>query len=178
MTKLHLRSQAFTLIELICVIAIIALLASLLFPAMGEVRKRADSVVCASNLRQIGICVNLYLGDHDQTYPQIETDPEFNVYGEGTTAKPMLETFQPYGMQKEGLRCPSDVKGPNVFATKGNSYEWRPMLDDENKTNPMIYTPRGAMRVSPGRMRQVIDATPVHSGRQNALYGDGRVRNF
>jgi prepilin-type N-terminal cleavage/methylation domain-containing protein len=178
MKKLDPRADAFTLIELLCVIGIIALLSSLLFPAVGEVRKHADSVVCASNLRQIGICVNLYLADHDNTYPEIETDPAFNVYAEGTTAKPMLETFQQYGMQKEGLRCPADVKGPNVFATKGNSYEWRPMLDDELKTNPMIYTPRGAMRVSPARMRQVIDATPVHNSRQNALYGDGRVRNF
>ena len=53
----------FTLIELLMVIAIIAILASLLFPALSKVREVAKGITCSSNLQQLSICNNFYLGD-------------------------------------------------------------------------------------------------------------------
>lgn len=169
---------AFTLIELLMVIAIIALLASLTMPAIDGVKKHADSIACMGNLRGIGGAVNLYVQDHDNTYPEVEPDPAHPIYPPAAGAKGMLETFAPYGVTEKVLRCPADVKDPNAnyFAKRGTSYEWRPMLDDEKTTNATILRWRGATVVSPSRIRQVIDTMPVHNGRQNALYGDGRVQ--
>ena len=54
------KPKAFTLIELLVVIAIIAMLLSILAPALKAVKKRAQGVVCRSNLKQVGLAANLY----------------------------------------------------------------------------------------------------------------------
>ena len=60
---------AFTLIELLIVIAVIAILAALIFPVFAKAREAAKADACLSNLKQVGMALSLYLQDHDETYP-------------------------------------------------------------------------------------------------------------
>jgi prepilin-type N-terminal cleavage/methylation domain-containing protein/prepilin-type processing-associated H-X9-DG protein len=60
---------AFTLVELLIVIAIIAILAALLLPALSRAHENARQTKCASNLRQIALGVFLYADEHEDTFP-------------------------------------------------------------------------------------------------------------
>lgn len=61
--------RAFTLVELLTVIAIIAVLAALIFPVFAAARGKARAASCLSNLRQIGTGMQMYASDYDGTLP-------------------------------------------------------------------------------------------------------------
>ena len=69
--------QAFTLLELLVVIAVVAILAALIFPAVESVREAALGSACISNLRQIGAGIFAYAGDHDGMIPCGPKAPPF-----------------------------------------------------------------------------------------------------
>ena len=194
---MSMKKSAFTLIELLCVITIIALLAGLVFPVLQRVTDKADVTKCMNNLRQIGMSVNLYAADHNNTLPYIETSPDAPVYPDEFKALPMAEVLKPYGVSAAVLTCPSDLKarlnfegsdatkGKSFFETKGTSYEWRPLYDGESSEAPKVYTPRGTFNVPMKRIRLALDyvnqgraphqITEGESSTYNTLRGDGSV---
>jgi prepilin-type N-terminal cleavage/methylation domain-containing protein/prepilin-type processing-associated H-X9-DG protein len=90
----HRIRHGFTLVELLVVLAIIGMLIGLLAPAVIRVLDLANQTACASNLRQIGIAMSLYLKDHDGWFfPLAEDDPAVGRYwyfGFEPNGSPML----------------------------------------------------------------------------------------
>lgn len=64
-----MRSRAFTLVELLVVISVVAVLMGFLMPALARARQQGKTVVCLSNLRQMAIASQVYISNNDGSYP-------------------------------------------------------------------------------------------------------------
>jgi prepilin-type N-terminal cleavage/methylation domain-containing protein/prepilin-type processing-associated H-X9-DG protein len=98
--------RGFTLIELLVVIGIISILAGLLMPSLVQAKRKANSIKCLNNIRQLGMSAGLYAGDHDGEYPRRLQTPASWIYA-----------LKPYYINQAVLKCPSD-----------SIFEWRSYL--------------------------------------------------
>ncbi len=99
--------SGFTLIELFVVIAIIAILAALLFPVFGQARERARQAACLSNVKQIGLSLSLYVQDFDEKMPADVSVPPIN--GGSAGSMPYDRQVWPYLKNDQVYACPSDT---------------------------------------------------------------------
>jgi prepilin-type N-terminal cleavage/methylation domain-containing protein len=115
-------SRAFTLVELLVVIGIIALLVSILMPALSKARAQAQRVVCASNIRQLAIAATIYVKDNNGWLPyvcagNIPIDQPGWLYTRGKLSSPRkAEDVASSALYKvlrtpKVFRCPADVDG-------------------------------------------------------------------
>jgi prepilin-type N-terminal cleavage/methylation domain-containing protein len=120
--------HAFTLVELLVVIAVIGVLASLLLPALARTKDQGRNTVCVSNLRELGVATRVYAGDNNNIMPAAELLPTSPI--NPTNPLPRICDVLGPDLGKSGgttnsslvFKCPADAEGR--FATEGSSYEW------------------------------------------------------
>jgi prepilin-type processing-associated H-X9-DG protein len=107
--------RSFTLLELLIVIATIAVLAALFVPAFNRALGRAKATGDLSNLRQIGLLIQTYLNDRDGILPTMNTAP-----GIGTAALPVI--YPKYVATKKIFQSPFDKRAASETDTAPVSY--------------------------------------------------------
>jgi prepilin-type N-terminal cleavage/methylation domain-containing protein/prepilin-type processing-associated H-X9-DG protein len=127
-TPVGRRNAAFTLVELLTVIAIVGVLAAISAAGVDKVRGKARQAGCISNLRQIGAAWHLYLADNNGAFPAFNTYQMYYWGGaDGTWKGPLAKNrpLFPYISDMKVFQCPSDVAGGGRDAfhkLSGNCY--------------------------------------------------------
>ena len=108
------KRQAFTLVELLVVISIIALLMSILMPALARVRKQAKSILCQANMKQWGLVFSLFTSDNNGYFMDGTVPEDSGFWWSGGSGGGMgswwFLTLEPYYKQQELLFCPMATK--------------------------------------------------------------------
>lgn len=122
-------SRAFTLIELLTVIAIIGILAAILIPVVGKVRSSAKAAQCVSNLRQIGQATFLYLNENDDRFFPRTAGSRLTVLGKKGSSRTTPVDTRPLNMYLDArgednpvevALCPEDDSGHFVIGSAQN----------------------------------------------------------
>jgi prepilin-type N-terminal cleavage/methylation domain-containing protein/prepilin-type processing-associated H-X9-DG protein len=164
----------FTLIELLVVIGIIGLLAALLLPVLAKSKERGRSAACLSNLRQIGLSVQMYVQDNENKMPAIR-DASLSPPGSVTNTIDVVLTN--YLGNPRVLACPSDRQ--QLFAQTGASYAWNSLINGQDADHFSVF----AIQFDPHNIPIAFDKEAFHAdagtGRGvNYLYADGHIHNL
>jgi len=116
------RAGAFTLVELLCVIAIIGILAALLLPVLNQSEARAKRIGCENNLHQAGIAFQIFTHDHDGKFPMSASTNEggaaefvqngYAVDGEFYFSFRQFQVLSNELSMPSVLTCPTDPRLP------------------------------------------------------------------
>ncbi|MES2474677.1 MAG: type II secretion system protein [Verrucomicrobiota bacterium] len=161
-----MKRNGFTLVELLVVITIVAVLLGVGYPLSRSLIARSREASCIGNLRSLGVALQTYLQEHNNTMPVLKAGRSVK-----TADEPVLETaLLPYLGSEEAFHCPADSK---VFAKSGSSYLWN------STQNGLPYSDLSFFGIKdrPDKIPLITDKEAWHPSGTNFLYADQTSSN-
>jgi prepilin-type processing-associated H-X9-DG protein len=153
------RSHAFALAELLVIIAILAILAGLLLPALGNAKSKAQRINCVNNLKQAGLAYRLWSNDNGDLYPMLVS----------TNKQGSLE-FVAGGNAFRHFRCMSnELNTPKILACPSDDRTPAPNFMDFNNDNVSYFVGVDATETMPqmllsGDRNLSLNDSPIQTG--------------
>lgn len=170
------RGTAFTVVELLIVIAVIAILAGITFPVTAKAREKADSIGCLSNLKQLAVAAMMYSHDYDQHLPAMWAHADGNQRyggwvwyrsfpnGHPGDFRPEWGSLAPYVKSTGIYECPSDE------LEQGCSYSMNSMLAPTPGTPGYHQSYRTRLMRDPSSTFLFVEEVPYDHGSTNDGY--------
>ena len=159
--------NAFTLVELLVALVVVLVLAGISVPVYSRIVERARATACISNLRQLGMALNLYLNEHNATMPPLAA-------GRSSTSVnvPVIDnTLNAYAENPAVFACPSDYQG--IAKATGTSYYWNSALSNQPVVNLNFLAIADFTRIPVLGDKQAFH--PYTQNKVNILYADGHA---
>lgn len=183
---------AFTLVELLVVVAIIALLAAIMFPVFANAREKARQSTCASNLRQLATAMTMYSHDNDEVYPWTDhyagvPSPTYGYYWQAL--------IYPYVNSSQVYLCPTSDQNADGYNPRMDqpvfdkaTYSINVLAFPDDIGTPASSIPQPSRLIMLGDsdagpigpphylFRFYMYSTGRHSGGCNLAFADGHVK--
>jgi prepilin-type N-terminal cleavage/methylation domain-containing protein len=174
------RPSGFTILELLVVIAMIGILASMVFPVFARARERARAAVCADNLYEIGMALQMYGADWDGRYPPQQDNLAPVARRVGLDSCFRCPSARYSGLTKadsarlaKAKRLEYLVRGIRRSPTFGQ--QWTPVIADGVLLGSDYYYRAGLTNEATGDELLAAEREASHSSKAHVLYASGRV---
>jgi prepilin-type N-terminal cleavage/methylation domain-containing protein/prepilin-type processing-associated H-X9-DG protein len=161
------KGAGFTLVELMVVVVVLVALALLGVPMVRRLGETGRSTACLGHLRQLGIGLNGYLGDHGQVMPVLR-----GARASRSDEEPVVDVvLGPYVGDERVFACPAD---PRLAAASGTSYFWNVALNGQ----PLADLNFLRLSFERGKIPLLSDKEAFHpysENKVNILYADGHA---
>jgi prepilin-type N-terminal cleavage/methylation domain-containing protein len=156
--------RAFTLVEVLVVIAIIAVLVGIVLTATRGERGSANERVCTSNLHQIGLALVMYREDYEGKNPEVGSGLTYSQAGLPASGWQFDGFSSGYIKDRRILFCPS-YHGTWPISQMARTYQWSPS-EEEHHSRPYRFSTVSADRGMRTPIATCVEHNPRFEGRE------------